>query len=241
VRLSVREGYDLQIVATGQAAIEAITGRCFDAVILDLGLPDQDGLVVLDTMHAFDQRLPIVVLTAFTVPEKTIESLKRGSVGYLTKPYQHDELRAVLAHAVKVGALAAKADQAQTALFESEDRFKAAVESAGEAILCTDSNGRIISWNRGAARLFGYEHDEIVGQPLIRLMPSRFRDAHLRRLEAFQEQLGHSSIQVTMDIYSHLFPSGNREWVKRLDDPLLEGKSAPQTHPAVIVASSEAA
>jgi integrase len=37
-----------------------------------------------------------------------------------------------------------------------------------------------------------------------------------------QEQLGHTSIQVTMDISSHLFPSGNREWVKRLDDPLLE-------------------
>ncbi len=45
-----------------------------------------------------------------------------------------------------------------------------------------------------------------------------------------QEQLGHSSIQVTMDIYSHLFPNGNREWVKRLDDPLGEGKSAPQPH-----------
>ncbi len=46
-----------------------------------------------------------------------------------------------------------------------------------------------------------------------------------------QEQLGHSSIQVTMDIYSHLFPNGNREWVKRLDDPLGEGKSAPPAHP----------
>jgi len=34
-----------------------------------------------------------------------------------------------------------------------------------------------------------------------------------------QEQLGHSSIQVTMDIYSHLFPNGNREWVAKLDGP----------------------
>ncbi len=49
-----------------------------------------------------------------------------------------------------------------------------------------------------------------------------------------QEQLGHSSIQVTMDIYSHLFPGGNREWVKRLDDPLGEGKSAPQAHPSLV-------
>ena len=45
-----------------------------------------------------------------------------------------------------------------------------------------------------------------------------------------QEQCGHSSIQVTMDIYAHLFPSGNKEWSAKLDDvqpPMV----APQTHP----------
>ena len=50
-----------------------------------------------------------------------------------------------------------------------------------------------------------------------------------------QEQLGHTSIQVTTDIYSHLFPSGNREWVKTLDEPVnqehSEGKSATQAQP----------
>ncbi len=56
-----------------------------------------------------------------------------------------------------------------------------------------------------------------------------------------QEQLGHSSIQVTMDIYSHLFPGGNREWVKRLDDPLGEGKSAPQAHPSLVAPAGHAA
>ncbi len=46
-----------------------------------------------------------------------------------------------------------------------------------------------------------------------------------------QEQLGHSSIQVTMDIYSHLFPSGNRGWVDKLDDTGEEAKPAPKAHP----------
>ncbi len=50
-----------------------------------------------------------------------------------------------------------------------------------------------------------------------------------------QEQLGHSSIQVTMDIYSHLFPNGNREWVAKLDEPVGKDQSrresAPQVHP----------
>lgn len=50
-----------------------------------------------------------------------------------------------------------------------------------------------------------------------------------------QKQLGHSSFQVTMDIYSHLFPDGNREWVMKLDAPRvpvsLKGESATQTQP----------
>ena len=48
-----------------------------------------------------------------------------------------------------------------------------------------------------------------------------------------QEQLGHSSIQVTMDIYSHLFPNGNREWVAQLDELAAERKHAPPAHPPV--------
>jgi len=46
-----------------------------------------------------------------------------------------------------------------------------------------------------------------------------------------QEQVGHSSIQVTMDTYGHLFPSQSRGWVAKLDDEGKEGKSAPQAHP----------
>ena len=50
-----------------------------------------------------------------------------------------------------------------------------------------------------------------------------------------KEQMGHSSIQVTVDLYGHLIPGGNKQAVDRLDDPMesrwAEGKTAPQTHP----------
>lgn len=46
-----------------------------------------------------------------------------------------------------------------------------------------------------------------------------------------QEQACHSSIQVTMDTYGHLFPSQNRGWVEKLDDERQEGESAPHLHP----------
>jgi integrase len=53
-----------------------------------------------------------------------------------------------------------------------------------------------------------------------------------------QRQLGHSSFQVTMDVYSHLFPDGNREWVRKLDEPVktmpLTIRSATQAQPEAI-------
>ncbi len=58
-----------------------------------------------------------------------------------------------------------------------------------------------------------------------------------------QKQLGHSSFQVTMDIYSHLFPEGNREWVLKLDSPnqmgSREGKSATRSQPELIAAGAD--
>ena len=66
---------------------------------------------------------------------------------------------------------------------ESEARFRSVTQSASDAIIAADSDGRVTFWNNGAQSLFGYREDEILGRPLTVLMPERYRDAHLRGLE----------------------------------------------------------
>ena len=66
---------------------------------------------------------------------------------------------------------------------ESEARFRSVTQSASDAIIAADSDGRVTFWNNGARSLFGYREDEILGQPLTVLMPERYRDAHVRGLE----------------------------------------------------------
>jgi two-component system, cell cycle sensor histidine kinase and response regulator CckA len=75
-------------------------------------------------------------------------------------------------------ALALKAEQAAAALRESEERFRSVVESATDAIILADNGGNILSWNNGAQRLFQYCAQEMLGQPLTRLMPQRYRRSH---------------------------------------------------------------
>ncbi len=68
-------------------------------------------------------------------------------------------------------------------LRESEIRFRSVVQSAIDAIILADSDGNIISWNKGAQTIFSYEEKEVLGKPLTILMPERYREAHLRGLE----------------------------------------------------------
>lgn len=191
--LLTANGYDVHLAHTGQEGISTAQQYRLDAVILDLGLPDQDGMEVLQILNRLDPHLPVIVLTAFAKSEKAVDSLNRGSFAYLMKPYNRDELKAILARAVGMRALTTKAKRTETALTESEGRFRAVMQSAAEAIICADRQGCILFWNRAAERLFGYSEREVLGQPLLIIMPARFREAHQERLTRY-ERTGEAAV-----------------------------------------------
>ncbi|MEJ7622918.1 MAG: response regulator [Pyrinomonadaceae bacterium] len=68
--------------------------------------------------------------------------------------------------------------QSEEAMRESELKFRSVTESANDAIIAADSKGKIISWNNGAKRIFGYDGAEVTGSPLTILMPQVYREAH---------------------------------------------------------------
>jgi diguanylate cyclase (GGDEF)-like protein/PAS domain S-box-containing protein len=74
-------------------------------------------------------------------------------------------------------------ERTSTALKESEQRFRAITDTARDAIITIDTSGKIVSWNRGAESIFGYAHDEIIGQPLTIIMPVRYRKLHEEAVE----------------------------------------------------------
>jgi PAS domain S-box-containing protein/putative nucleotidyltransferase with HDIG domain len=73
--------------------------------------------------------------------------------------------------------------QGEVALKNSEERFRALVESAHDAIITADGRGNIVSWNRSAQTTFGYRAEEVIGRPVTLLMPGKYRQAHQAGLE----------------------------------------------------------
>jgi len=72
-------------------------------------------------------------------------------------------------------------------LKEKEAHFRAVTQFAHDGIVSADSNGLIIQWNQGAQQMFGYEAEEIIGQPLSDLVPERYQKAHMAGYARFLE------------------------------------------------------
>lgn len=82
------------VVRTATEALQMVQGAEFDLVILDLGLPDRDGLDVLAEMRGQGETLPIIVLTARDGLDDTVAGLEGGADDYITKPFRFEELLA---------------------------------------------------------------------------------------------------------------------------------------------------
>jgi len=96
-----QEGFDVEVAETGNAALHKGKTQPFDVVLLDVGLPDRDGIEVLVELSQHKPQLPIILLTAVsslrdTTPPDTLNK----AYAYLTKPYRREEIKDVLSRAV---------------------------------------------------------------------------------------------------------------------------------------------
>ena len=96
----ILKGYDVDLAASGEAGINAFRDVEPDLVVLDLMLPDIDGIEVCRRIRAA-QDVPIIMLTALDSVEKKVEGLEAGADDYITKPFAFDELLARIRTALR--------------------------------------------------------------------------------------------------------------------------------------------
>jgi two-component system, OmpR family, response regulator MprA len=89
-------GYDVQSAEGGVHGLELVAEASPDAIVLDIGMPDVDGLEVCRRLRAAGDRVPILMLTARDAVEDRIEGLDAGADDYLVKPFDNGELKARL-------------------------------------------------------------------------------------------------------------------------------------------------
>ncbi|HLS26886.1 MAG TPA: response regulator transcription factor [Beutenbergiaceae bacterium] len=87
-------GYSPTVVGTAQEAVDLAVSGDFDLLILDLGLPDQDGFTALRRIRKSQVTIPVIILTARSSVDDTVAGLEGGADDYMAKPFQFEELLA---------------------------------------------------------------------------------------------------------------------------------------------------
>ena len=97
-----QEQFDVDVADTGNAALEKALTSHYDAILLDVGLPDRNGIEILEELASQQPELPVILLTAFTSLNKSIPpGILTKAFAHLTKPYSREEVRLVLCRAVQ--------------------------------------------------------------------------------------------------------------------------------------------
>lgn len=102
----INESYKPIIAVTGAEGLSIITSQCPDIILLDLGLPDMDGIEIIQKVRKFTH-IPIIVISARIQEEEKVLALDSGADDYITKPFGTSELmariRTALRHSLRTG------------------------------------------------------------------------------------------------------------------------------------------
>ncbi|HTQ46122.1 MAG TPA: response regulator, partial [Polyangiaceae bacterium] len=96
-----RDGYDVMTANDGEEGLAALKDHHIDLVITDLKMPKVDGMTLLKKALEEDPELPIVLITAHGTIDTAVEALKSGAFDFVTKPFDKDEVRQIVAKALK--------------------------------------------------------------------------------------------------------------------------------------------
>jgi two-component system cell cycle sensor histidine kinase/response regulator CckA len=146
----------------------------FDIILLDLGLPDAQGLVAVRRAHAAAPRVPLVVLTGLDDESLAVQALQEGAQDYLVKgQIETRGLMRALRYAIERKVI-------EAALFVEKERLRlqsAALESTADGVMITERDGSITWVNPAFSRITGFSAEEAIGRKPSILRSGQHNDA----------------------------------------------------------------
>lgn len=117
------EGYEVLLAHTGKSGLEAALQENLDLVLLDVMLPELNGIEVLRRIRNENSLLPIILLTARNITMDKVAGLDQGANDYITKPFEIDELLARIRSAIRHNSIAANALREEETILSIKDLF----------------------------------------------------------------------------------------------------------------------
>jgi DNA-binding NtrC family response regulator len=123
-RILSAEGYEVETVSNGHAALERLDELKFKLLVTDLKMPGMSGLEVLQSIRAGQPELPVVLITGYAAIDNAVEAMKNGATDYMSKPFANEEIvrkvkNAIESRAVLIDDICIRREMSETQGFES--------------------------------------------------------------------------------------------------------------------------
>ncbi len=149
-------GYDVDLASDGAKGLQMIEERHFDIILLDLMMPTISGFDVLARVCDLHPDTVIIVITGYATIEHSIEAMKKGAFDFIPKPFDPEQLRAVVAKAIKY-------TRALQDITDTKSRLKMVVNRLTDGVLTTDDQKRIVLANPAFLHLIGHHGESVIG------------------------------------------------------------------------------
>jgi DNA-binding NtrC family response regulator len=123
-RLILEDEFEVLDVPDGQQALDIVRSCQVDLVLLDIRLPGMDGLEVLERIKGMDEQLDVILITAVKTVRTAVSAMKLGALDYLTKPFDEDEVLALIRRALEKRALEREVAFLRSELARREDTYE---------------------------------------------------------------------------------------------------------------------
>jgi PAS domain S-box-containing protein len=177
--------YHIQNVSSGGECLGKLQKEEFDILLLDHSLSDGKGLNWLRRFNELGIGIPTIFVTAKGDPRLAIEAMKEGVFDYINRSAECAKaFPFVVNRAIEGHGLMVEKVRLQKELIETKNFLESIVEKAGDAISVVDLEGKVLYWNEGAEKIYGYMKEEVLGKNL-----SEFLYPRDEKLKAEEEKL----------------------------------------------------
>ncbi|MDO9034608.1 MAG: response regulator, partial [Methanoregula sp.] len=160
-----KKGFDVISAGTGQEGLELAKGRRISIALLDINLPDIEGIRLIAPLKGMHPNLTVIMITGFASMENAMRALNEGATGYVLKPIKIEEILVKIHDAFERQNLIKNKQQAEEALRLSEEKYRNLVENINDVIFLLDEKGIITYLSPAVEKITGYTPSQITGQP----------------------------------------------------------------------------
>ena len=217
--------FEFTICERLESGLETLREHGFDLILLDLGLPDSQGLGTFEKLHAAFSDMPVIVLSGLMDERLALEAVQSGAQDYLVKGPTSWEI------APRAIRYAIERNRTEEQLRASEERYRDLVENIQDLICTHDLQGNLLFVNQAPARLLGYTPEELIGTNLRNLLVPKVRDQFDAYLSSIQQDGSASGFMqvLTKNGEMRLWEYNNNLRTAGIDKPIVHGMARDVT------------